>query len=274
MAADRDCDTVVASLFVNPAQFDEDADLAAIRAICARDAELCAPPGRMSSSCRSRDEIYPPAFKRGSRSRSSREGLEGEHRRAISAASPRSASSSSTSSSRAPPTSGRRRAAAGGDPPPRPRPQPRYRDPVGRHRPGRRRPRARRATRASPPRSARPRWRCRGRSRPGTPRPPAPHSPGCRAGRRLRRGGRLRPARPGRRRPWGRPYPSDRQHRPRRQRSGGSMTTRPRTPAPGTPAPGKLALPELQDEGAPAADRHGDRLRRPSGRPPTPPAPT
>ena len=49
---------------------------------------------------------------------------------------------------------------------------------------------------------------------------------------------------------------------------GGIVSTRPRTPAPDTPAPGKLPLTELAEhEGAAAADRDGHRLRRAVGPP-------
>ena len=78
MAADRDCDTVVASLFVNPAQFDEDADLAYPRDE-ARDAEFAAAAGADVLFVPEPDEIYPPGFQTWVEVELSR-GLEGEHR--------------------------------------------------------------------------------------------------------------------------------------------------------------------------------------------------
>jgi pantoate--beta-alanine ligase len=79
-AAHRDCDTVVASLFVNPAQFDEDADLAAYPRDEARDAELAAAAGADVLFVPEPDEIYPPGFQTWVEVEELSRGLEGEHR--------------------------------------------------------------------------------------------------------------------------------------------------------------------------------------------------
>jgi pantoate--beta-alanine ligase len=79
-AADRDCDTVVVSLFVNPAQFDEDADLAAYPRDEARDAELAAAAGADVLFVPQTAEIYPPGFQTWVEVEELSRGLEGDHR--------------------------------------------------------------------------------------------------------------------------------------------------------------------------------------------------
>jgi pantoate--beta-alanine ligase len=61
-AAREQCDEVVASLFVNPAQFDEASDLAAYPRDEARDAELAAGAGVDVLFAPSADAIYRPGF--------------------------------------------------------------------------------------------------------------------------------------------------------------------------------------------------------------------
>jgi pantoate--beta-alanine ligase len=61
-AAREQCDEVVASLFVNPAQFDEAADLAAYPRDEARDAELAAGVGVDVLFAPAAEAIYPPGF--------------------------------------------------------------------------------------------------------------------------------------------------------------------------------------------------------------------
>jgi pantoate--beta-alanine ligase len=56
------CDEVVVSLFVNPAQFDDAADLAAYPRDEARDAALAAEAGADLLFAPSPDEVYPPGF--------------------------------------------------------------------------------------------------------------------------------------------------------------------------------------------------------------------
>jgi pantoate--beta-alanine ligase len=60
--AREQCDEVVASLFVNPAQFDEAADLAAYPRDEARDAELAAAVGVDVLFAPAAEAIYPPGF--------------------------------------------------------------------------------------------------------------------------------------------------------------------------------------------------------------------
>jgi pantoate--beta-alanine ligase len=60
--AREQCDEVVASLFVNPAQFDEAADLAAYPRDEARDAELAAAAGVDVLFAPAPEAIYPPGF--------------------------------------------------------------------------------------------------------------------------------------------------------------------------------------------------------------------
>ncbi len=61
-AARAECDTVVMSLFVNPAQFGENADLAAYPRDEARDLELARSEGVDLVFAPSVDEMYPPGF--------------------------------------------------------------------------------------------------------------------------------------------------------------------------------------------------------------------
>jgi len=61
-AARAECDTVVASLFVNPAQFQEDGDLAAYPRDEHADAAVAAEAGVDLLFAPSVDEIYPPGF--------------------------------------------------------------------------------------------------------------------------------------------------------------------------------------------------------------------
>ncbi len=79
-AARSECDTVVVSLFVNPAQFDESADLAAYPQDEAADAELCARAGADLLFVPEQDEIYPPGFQTWVEVEELSRGLEGEHR--------------------------------------------------------------------------------------------------------------------------------------------------------------------------------------------------
>ena len=60
--AREDCDEVVVSLFVNPAQFDEASDLAAYPRDEARDAELSADAGADLMWAPPVEEVYPPGF--------------------------------------------------------------------------------------------------------------------------------------------------------------------------------------------------------------------
>ena len=60
--AREDCDEVVVSLFVNPAQFDEASDLAAYPRDEARDAELAADAGADLMWAPPVEEVYPPGF--------------------------------------------------------------------------------------------------------------------------------------------------------------------------------------------------------------------
>jgi pantoate--beta-alanine ligase len=61
-AARAECDTVIASLFVNPAQFSEDADLAAYPRDEEADATVAAEAGVDLLFAPSVEEIYPPGF--------------------------------------------------------------------------------------------------------------------------------------------------------------------------------------------------------------------
>jgi pantoate--beta-alanine ligase len=61
-AARRQCDVVVVSLFVNPAQFNEDADLVAYPRDLAGDAELLAAEGIDVLFAPSVEEVYPTGF--------------------------------------------------------------------------------------------------------------------------------------------------------------------------------------------------------------------
>ena len=79
-AARAENDVVVASLFVNPAQFDEDADLAAYPRDEARDAELAAGAGADLLFAPPAEEIYPPGFQTWVDVERLAQGLEGDHR--------------------------------------------------------------------------------------------------------------------------------------------------------------------------------------------------
>ena len=79
-AARSECDTVVVSLFVNPAQFDQSADLAAYPRDEAADAELSARAGADILFVPARDEIYPPGFQTWVDVEELSRTLEGEHR--------------------------------------------------------------------------------------------------------------------------------------------------------------------------------------------------
>ena len=79
-AARAENDVVVASLFVNPAQFDEDADLAAYPRDEAHDAELAAGAGADILFAPSPEEIYPPGFQTWVDVERLAQGLEGDHR--------------------------------------------------------------------------------------------------------------------------------------------------------------------------------------------------
>jgi pantoate--beta-alanine ligase len=61
-AAAADCDTVVVSLFVNPAQFGTGEDLAAYPRDEARDADLAAAAGADLMFAPALEEVYPPGF--------------------------------------------------------------------------------------------------------------------------------------------------------------------------------------------------------------------
>jgi pantoate--beta-alanine ligase len=71
---------VVVSLFVNPAQFDEGADLAAYPREEARDAELAADAGADLLFAPPPEEIYPPGFQTWVDVERLSRGLEGDHR--------------------------------------------------------------------------------------------------------------------------------------------------------------------------------------------------
>ena len=79
-AARAGCDEVVVSLFVNPAQFNEAADLAAYPRDEARDAALAAEAGADLLFAPPVDEIYPPGFATTVHVGGVSELLEGEHR--------------------------------------------------------------------------------------------------------------------------------------------------------------------------------------------------
>jgi len=73
-------DVVVVSLFVNPAQFDDAADLAAYPRDEARDADLAERAGADVLFAPGPDEVYPPGFSTSVVVRGVTEPLEGEHR--------------------------------------------------------------------------------------------------------------------------------------------------------------------------------------------------
>ncbi|HEY2182311.1 MAG TPA: pantoate--beta-alanine ligase [Solirubrobacteraceae bacterium] len=60
--ARRECDIVVVSLFVNPAQFDERSDLERYPRVAARDAQLAADAGADVLFAPPVEEVYPPGF--------------------------------------------------------------------------------------------------------------------------------------------------------------------------------------------------------------------
>src|SRR5947209_9186738 len=78
--ARADCDEVVVSLFVNPAQFNEAADLAAYPRGEPRDAALAAEAGANLLWAPSVDDMYPPGFATTVHVGGVSETLEGEHR--------------------------------------------------------------------------------------------------------------------------------------------------------------------------------------------------
>jgi pantoate--beta-alanine ligase len=79
-AARSENDLVVASLFVNPAQFGENEDLAAYPRDEVRDAELAEEAGVEILFAPSADELYPPGFQTWVEVDQLGRGLEGEHR--------------------------------------------------------------------------------------------------------------------------------------------------------------------------------------------------
>ena len=79
-AARAENDVVVVSLFVNPAQFDEGADLAAYPRDEARDRELAAKLGADVLFAPPPEEIYPPGFQTWVDVEQLSRGLEGDHR--------------------------------------------------------------------------------------------------------------------------------------------------------------------------------------------------
>jgi pantoate--beta-alanine ligase len=79
-AAREECDTVVASLFVNPAQFDEDADLAAYPRDADADAAVAAEAGVDLLFAPAVEEIYPPGFQTWVDVEEASRGLEGAAR--------------------------------------------------------------------------------------------------------------------------------------------------------------------------------------------------
>jgi len=78
--AREDCDEVVVSLFVNPAQFNEAADLAAYPRDEARDAALAADAGADLLWAPAVHDVYPPGFATTVHVGGVSESLEGEHR--------------------------------------------------------------------------------------------------------------------------------------------------------------------------------------------------
>jgi pantoate--beta-alanine ligase len=79
-AAGAENDVVVVSLFVNPAQFDEGADLAAYPRDEAADARVAEAAGADLLFAPAADEIYPPGFQTWVEVEELSRGLEGEHR--------------------------------------------------------------------------------------------------------------------------------------------------------------------------------------------------
>ena len=79
-AARAECDTVVVSVFVNPAQFDDAADLAAYPGEEERDWELAAAAGADIVFAPSAAEMYPPGYQTWVEVEELSRGLEGEYR--------------------------------------------------------------------------------------------------------------------------------------------------------------------------------------------------
>ena len=79
-AARAECDTVVVSLFVNAAQFNEDADLVAYPRDEARDAAIAERAGADVLFAPAADEMYPPGYQTWVEVEELSRGLEGEHR--------------------------------------------------------------------------------------------------------------------------------------------------------------------------------------------------
>jgi pantoate--beta-alanine ligase len=79
-AARAECDVVVASIFVNAAQFDDTADLAAYPRDDARDAALAEEAGVDLLFAPPAEEIYPPGFQTWVEVEELSRGLEGSHR--------------------------------------------------------------------------------------------------------------------------------------------------------------------------------------------------
>ena len=79
-AARAECDTVVVSVFVNSAQFDDAADLAAYATEEERDWELAAAAGADVVFAPSAAEIYPPGYQTWVEVEELSRGLEGQHR--------------------------------------------------------------------------------------------------------------------------------------------------------------------------------------------------
>ena len=79
-AARAECETVVVSLFVNPAQFHEGADLAAYPRDEERDADIAAAAGADVLFAPPQEEMYPPGFQTWVEVERLSRGLEGEHR--------------------------------------------------------------------------------------------------------------------------------------------------------------------------------------------------
>ena len=79
-AARAECDTVVVSLFVNAAQFNEDADLVAYPRDEARDAAIAEEAGADVLFAPAADEMYPPGFQTWVDVDELSRGLEGAHR--------------------------------------------------------------------------------------------------------------------------------------------------------------------------------------------------
>ena len=80
VAARAECETVVVSVFVNPAQFDEGADLAAYPRDEARDARIAEAAGADVLFAPTQDEMYPTGFQTWVDVEELSRGLEGSHR--------------------------------------------------------------------------------------------------------------------------------------------------------------------------------------------------